>query len=63
MLLVWRAVVIGDGPLVDTTALIGLDDGHAPTPMEAHVPTLPMSHALRVSWVTLYRMLRRHDVY
>jgi transcriptional regulator with PAS, ATPase and Fis domain len=87
MSVVRRAVVIGDGKLIDTTALIGLDD----RPPGASAPPAPPSaaakpgsaeervmllaaleqmgenitstaDALRVSRVTLYRMLRRHGI-
>jgi DNA-binding NtrC family response regulator len=90
-----RAVVIGDGPLIDAAALIGLDDqsmaapngpqAKAPVsgtkPMAAPKPGSPQERAtliatldqmgenitstadaLSVSRVTLYRMLRRHDI-
>jgi transcriptional regulator with PAS, ATPase and Fis domain len=96
MSVVRRAVVIGDGALIDTSALIGLDErsmgmpsGDAPanTPLpEAPAPSTPKpgsseeravllttldrmgenvtstADALRVSRVTLYRMLRRHGI-
>jgi transcriptional regulator with PAS, ATPase and Fis domain len=95
MSVVRRAVVIGDGPLIDAAALIGLDDqsmaapngpqAKAPVsgtkPMAAPKPGSPQERAtliatldqmgenitstadaLSVSRVTLYRMLRRHDI-
>jgi len=87
MSVVRRAVVIGDGKLIDTTALIALDD----RPLDVPLSTPPVSaapkpgspeeratllatlermeenitstaDALRVSRVTLYRMLRRHGI-
>ncbi|HBK06621.1 MAG TPA: sigma-54-dependent Fis family transcriptional regulator [Acetobacteraceae bacterium] len=82
MSVVRRAVVVGDGPLIDATILIGLDDHADGTP----VPGVPKpgspeeraslletlertgenitstADALRVSRVTLYRMLRRHGI-
>jgi transcriptional regulator with PAS, ATPase and Fis domain len=90
-----RAVVIGDGPLIDAAALIGLDDQSmaapigqqakapvsGPKPTAAPKPGSPeeratllatldqmgenitsTADALSVSRVTLYRMLRRHDI-
>jgi transcriptional regulator with PAS, ATPase and Fis domain len=95
MSVIRRAVVIGDGPLIDTTALVGLDDcaiadpvqAPAATPVsDAQPPATPKpgspeeratllatldrmgenitstADALRVSRVTLYRMLRRHGI-
>ena len=82
MSVVRRAVVIGDGPLIETTALTGLDD----QPVATAAPTVAKpgsveeratllatldrtgenitsaADALRVSRVTLYRMLRRHGI-
>jgi transcriptional regulator with PAS, ATPase and Fis domain len=43
MSVVRRAVVIGDGPLIDTTALIGLDDQPAGAPTGAPVATPVMA--------------------
>jgi len=95
MSVVRRAVVIGDGPVIDTAALVGLDDQPVAAPFGARLathrwhPPLPAAtkpgsaeeretllitleqtgenitstaDALRVSRVTLYRMLRRHDI-
>ena len=82
MSVVRRAVVIGDGPLIDETALIGLNDRPvAPSLAAAPKPGSPeekatllatldrtgenitsTADALSVSRVTLYRMLRRHDI-
>jgi len=95
MSVVRRAVVIGDGPLIDAAALIGLDDQpmgapngyQAKAPVVAAQPTAApkpgspeeratllatldqtgenitsTADALSVSRVTLYRMLRRHDI-
>jgi transcriptional regulator with PAS, ATPase and Fis domain len=94
MSVVRRAVVIGDGPLIDTAALVGLDNEPrdaaealavvapvaaasfaAPKPGSAEeratlLATLERmgenitstADALRVSRVTLYRMLRRHGI-
>ena len=95
MSVVRRAVVIGDGPSIDTAALIGLDDrpegrpvgrpvGRPISPTSVPVALKPGSpeerarllatldrmgenitstaDALGVSRVTLYRMLRRHDI-
>lgn len=82
MSVVRRAVVVGDGKLIDAATLIGLDD-RADTAQPQGVPkpgspeeraslleTLERTgenitstaDALRVSRVTLYRMLRRHDI-
>ncbi len=82
MSVVRRAVVVGDGRLIEATSLIGLDDradGNpvpgVPKPGTAEERTLLLetlertgenitstADALRVSRVTLYRMLRRHDI-
>ncbi len=82
MSVVRRAVVVGDGKLIDTVALIGLDDPQAPPRLasapkpgspEERTTLLAMlermdenitstADALRVSRVTLYRMLRRHGI-
>jgi transcriptional regulator with PAS, ATPase and Fis domain len=82
MSVVRRAVVVGDGPLIDSTMLIGLEDRPDPTgvpvllkPGSAEERTALLAtlertgenitsaaDALRVSRVTLYRMLRRHDI-
>ena len=91
MSVVRRAVVIGDGDLIDATALVGLDDRPTATLMVANpalaaMPVAPKpgspeeravllvtldrmaenvtltADALRVSRVTLYRMLRRHGI-
>lgn len=84
MSVVRRAVVIGDGPVIDAAMLTGLDDGHtAPSAamLQAAKPGSPeerslllstlertgenitaTADALNVSRVTLYRMLRRHDI-
>jgi transcriptional regulator with PAS, ATPase and Fis domain len=82
MSVVRRAVVIGDGPVIDTASLIGLDE----RPAGVSLPAAPKpgspeerakllatldrmgenvtstADALRVSRVTLYRMLRRHGI-
>lgn len=84
MSVVRRAVVIGDGPVIDAAMLTGLDDGHAapsaampqaakpgsPEERSLLLSTLERTgenitstaDALNVSRVTLYRMLRRHDI-
>jgi transcriptional regulator with PAS, ATPase and Fis domain len=87
MSVVRRAVVVGDGPMVDVQALQGLEDEAqkppVPAPMVAATlrPGSPEERAalvamlettrenisataesLRVSRVTLYRMLRRHGI-
>jgi transcriptional regulator with PAS, ATPase and Fis domain len=83
MSVVRRAVVVGDGRLIDTAALIGMDPLEAPTTLASATPkpgspeeratllaTLERTEenitstadALRVSRVTLYRMLRRHRI-
>jgi transcriptional regulator with PAS, ATPase and Fis domain len=83
MAVVRRAVVVGDGPLVHASDLMGLDDIPAAPPAapltprpgspeerETLVATLKRTgenitsaaDALRVSRVTLYRMLRRHGI-
>ncbi len=82
MSVVRRAVVVGDGKLIEIMALIGLDDDQTPAPMtsapkpgspEERTVLLAMlermgenitstADALSVSRVTLYRMLRRHDI-
>jgi transcriptional regulator of acetoin/glycerol metabolism len=80
MSVVRRAVVIGDGPLIDTAALTGLDEVAAvesvaakpgsPEERATLLATLERlgenvtstADALRVSRVTLYRMLRRHGI-
>jgi transcriptional regulator with PAS, ATPase and Fis domain len=87
MSVVRRAVVVGDGDLIDAAALSGLDDQSvldrgpacpapaAPKPGSAEeraalLETLDRTgenvtstaDALRVSRVTLYRMLRRHGI-
>jgi transcriptional regulator with PAS, ATPase and Fis domain len=82
MSVVRRAVVIGDGKLIDAASLIGLDEppvvpaqGAAPKPGSPEerarlLATLDRTgenvtstaDALRVSRVTLYRMLRRHGI-
>ncbi len=82
MSVVRRAVVVGDGKLIDTVSLIGLDDPQAPPrlasppkpgSLEERTTLLAMlermdenitstADALKVSRVTLYRMLRRHGI-
>jgi transcriptional regulator with PAS, ATPase and Fis domain len=82
MSVVRRAVVIGDGPVIDTASLIGLDERQAGVSLPAApkpgspeeraklLATLDRmgenvtstADALRVSRVTLYRMLRRHGI-
>ena len=80
MSVVRRAVVIGDGPVIDTAALTGLDACSVVEPVAAKpgspeeraalLATLERlgenvtstADALRVSRVTLYRMLRRHGI-
>ena len=82
MSVIRRAVVIGDGPLIDRGSLTGLEDGTAaPIIAVAPKPGSPeerttllatlermgenitsTADALRVSRVTLYRMLRRHGI-
>ncbi|HEY0184467.1 MAG TPA: sigma 54-interacting transcriptional regulator [Rhodopila sp.] len=82
MSVVRRAVVIGDGTLIDMAALIGLDErlatphvGRPAKPGSAEERAMLLAaldrmgenitstaDALRVSRVTLYRMLRRHGI-
>ena len=82
MSVIRRAVVIGDGPLIDRGSLTGLEEETAapsvcatprpgsPEERAALLATLDRTgenitstaDALRVSRVTLYRMLRRHDI-
>ena len=82
MSVVRRAVVIGDGTLIDTATLTGLDERPAMAAIQATpkpgspeeravlLATLERTgenitsaaDALRVSRVTLYRMLRRHGI-
>jgi transcriptional regulator with PAS, ATPase and Fis domain len=82
MSVVRRAVVVGDGPLIDAATLIGLDDRSdasgvqgvpkpgSPEERASLLETLERTgenitstaDALRVSRVTLYRMLRRHRI-
>lgn len=82
MSVVRRAVVVGDGPLIDAAELSGLDDRAETTAHQgAPKPGSPeermslletlertgenitsTADALRVSRVTLYRMLRRHGI-
>ncbi len=82
MSVVRRAVVVGDGKLIEAATLIGLDDRvegtpphGSPKPGTAEERTLLLdtlertgenitstADALRVSRVTLYRMLRRHGI-
>src|ERR1700712_2663699 len=82
MSVVRRAVMVGDGPLINSTMLIGLEDRPDPTgapillkpgsaeertallaPLERTGENITSAaDALRVSRVTLYRMLRRHDI-
>ena len=85
MSVVRRAVVVGDGSLIDLPSLIGLDDRPAAAaPPEQTAAPRPGSaeeraalldalermgenvtstaDALKVSRVTLYRMLRRHGI-
>jgi transcriptional regulator with PAS, ATPase and Fis domain len=82
MSVVRRAVVVGDGPLIDPTMLIGLEDRPDPSGVplllkpgsaEERAALLAVlertgenitstADALRVSRVTLYRMLRRHGI-
>ena len=82
MSVVRRAVVVGDGKLIEAAALIGLDERAerspnpgVPKPGSAEERTLLLetlermgenitstADVLRVSRVTLYRMLRRHGI-
>jgi transcriptional regulator with PAS, ATPase and Fis domain len=83
MSVVRRAVIIGDGPLIEAATLIGLDDRSESRPTApatlrpgsaeecaALVQALEQTQenitlaaeALKVSRVTLYRMLRRHGI-
>jgi transcriptional regulator with PAS, ATPase and Fis domain len=47
MSVVRRAVVVGDGPLIDTTALIGLDDRPAGAPVGLPVPAPQLPTVLK----------------
>lgn len=83
MSVIRRAVIVGDGPMIDAASLVGLQDGPEagvipPTVAKPGSPEerVALLHALnstdenvtatadamKVSRVTLYRMLRRHGI-